>query len=71
LVKEGSRHTCARNEAQGIVSRLRVLPEMDVGVVEDVGVDVQIVEGLGGEHHADVIAPVEEGHRLIVKVGVG
>jgi len=70
-VRESSRQTCARDEAQGIVSRLRVLPEMDVGVVEDVGVDVQVVESLGGEHHADVVATVKKGHRLIVEVGVG
>ena len=28
--------TCAGDEANGVVARLRVLPEVDVGVIEDV-----------------------------------
>lgn len=40
------RQTCAGNEAKGIISRLHVLPEVDVGVVEDVAVEVEVVEAL-------------------------
>ena len=36
----------AGDEVEGVVARLHVLPEVDVGVVEDVGVRVQVVEGL-------------------------
>lgn len=36
----------AGDEAQGIVSRLHVLPEMNVGMVEDVCVEVEVVEAL-------------------------
>jgi len=35
-----------------------------VGVVEDVTVQVQVVEGLGGEHHGHVVSFVQQGHRL-------
>lgn len=38
--------TCAGNESQGIVSRLHVLPEVNVGVVEDVLMQVEVVEAL-------------------------
>lgn len=37
----------AGNESKGIVAWLHVLPEMDVRVVEDVGVQVEVVEALG------------------------
>ena len=40
--------TCAADEAPGVVARLHVLPELAVGVVEDVGVVVQVVEALRG-----------------------
>lgn len=36
----------AGDEAQGVVPRLCVVPEVHVGVVEDVAVGVQVVEGL-------------------------
>lgn len=48
-------HTCAGNEAQSVVARLHVLPEVDVGVVEDVLMQVEVVEALRGQHHANVI----------------
>ena len=38
--------TSAGDEAKGVVSRLHVLPEVHVGVVEDVRVQVEIVEAL-------------------------
>ena len=47
--------TCAGNEAQGIIAMLCVLPEVDVGVVEDVCVLVQVEEGLGREDHAHIV----------------
>ena len=36
----------ARDEPESVVSRLRVLPELHVAVVEDVGVRVEVVEAL-------------------------
>ena len=47
--------TSTGDEAQGVVPRLHVLPEMHIGVVEDVGVQVQVVEALRGQHHAHII----------------
>ena len=35
---------------------LCVLPEVDVAVVEDVGAHLDVVEALGRQHHAHVIA---------------
>ena len=40
------------------------LPKVHVGVVEDVGVRVEVVEALGRQHHADVVAAVEERDHL-------
>ena len=40
------------------------LPEVDVGVVEDVGVRVQVVEALRRQDHPDVVAAVEERDHL-------
>ena len=47
--------TSTGDEAQGVVSRLHVLPEMHIGVVEDVRVQVQVVKALRGQHHAHII----------------
>lgn len=38
---------CAGDEAECIISWLHVLPEVDIGVIEDVGVQVEIVKALG------------------------
>ncbi len=38
--------TSAGDEAKGVVSRLHVLPEVHVGVIEDVRVQVEVVEAL-------------------------
>ena len=48
-------HTCAGNEAQGIVSGLHVLPEVNVGVVEDVLMQVEVVKALRRQYHANVV----------------
>ena len=48
---------------------LHVLPEVHIGVVEDVGMQVEVVEALRGEHHAHVVAAVEEVQRLEVEAG--
>ena len=48
-------HTCAGDEAESVVAVLRVLPEVDVAVVEDVCGHIDVVEGLGREHHAHII----------------
>ena len=54
----------AGDETQRVVARLHVLPEVHVGVVEDVRVQVQVVEALRREHHGDVVAAVKEWQRL-------
>jgi len=46
---------------------LHVLPEVDIGMVEDVGVQVEVVEALRAEDHADVVARVEQRQRLQVE----
>lgn len=38
--------TSTGDEAKGVISRLHVLPEVHVGVVEDVRVQVEVVEAL-------------------------
>ena len=61
--------TCAGNEAKGVVARLHVLPEVHVGVVEDVGMEVEVVEALRGQHHAHIItctATIVTGSHLVV-----
>jgi len=40
------------------------LPEVHVRVVEDVGVRVEVVEALRAQHHADVVAAIEEWDHL-------
>ena len=44
---------------------------MDVGVIEYVCMHVEVMEGLGGKHHAHVIPPVKQGNCLVVEVGIG
>lgn len=43
------------------------LPEVDVRVVEDVGVHVEIVEALRRQHHAHIVAAVEQRQCLQVE----
>ena len=50
---------------------LRVLPEVDVAMVEDVGTHVDIVEALGREHHAYIIARIKQRNHLDEEVDVG
>ena len=56
--------TRAGDEPDGVIAVLSILPELDVGVVEDVRIDVDVVVALGGEHHAHIVTPVKEGERL-------
>lgn len=62
--------TCAGDEVDGVVAVLRVLPELDVGVVEDIAVGARVVEGLGAQHHSHVIAAIQHRHHLQEKVRV-
>lgn len=55
--------TCAADETPGIISWLHVLPELAVGVVEDVCVVVQVVEALRGQHHAHIVTAVKQRQR--------
>ena len=54
----------AGDESERVIARLHVLPEVHVGMVEDVAVQVEVVEALRGQHHAHIIAPVEQRQRL-------
>ncbi len=63
--------TCAGDEAEGVVAVLGVLPELDVAVVEDVRTGVQVVEGLGRQHHAHIVARVKQRQHLQEEVRVG
>ncbi len=63
--------TCAGDEVDGIVAVLGVLPKLHIGVIEDVGVLAQVVEGLRRQHHAHVIAPVQQWHHLQKEVRAG
>ena len=54
--------TSAGNEAQGVITRLHVLPEVHVGVVEDVGVQVEVVKALRRQNHANIIACSQQSH---------
>lgn len=59
--------TCAGDEAQCIISRLHVLPEVNVGVVENVLMQVQVVEALGGQHHANIIACSHQQNKITLE----
>ena len=63
-------HTCAGNESKGIVSGLHVLPEVDVLVIEDVAVQVEVVEALGGENHAHIVTAIHHRQHLEEEGGV-
>lgn len=41
------------------VYRLESHPEVDVGVIEDVGVHVEVVEALRAQHHAHVVTAIK------------
>jgi hypothetical protein len=62
--------TCTGDEPDGIIAVLCILPEMDIGVVEDISPHAQIVEALGGEDHAHIVAGVKQRQRLQEKVRV-
>lgn len=47
--------TCAGDEPQRVIAWLHVLPEVGVGVVEDVSMGRQVVRGLRGQHHPNII----------------
>lgn len=56
--------TGAGDEAQSIIAWLHVLPEVNIGVVEDVGVHVEVVETLRRQDHADVVPTIKVWYRL-------
>ena len=39
---------------------LHVLPEVDIGVIKDIGVQIEVVEALWREHHTHVVTAVKE-----------
>lgn len=50
---------------------LGILPEIDVAMVEDVGTNIDVVEALGRQHHANVISSIKQGNHLCKKVNIG
>ena len=60
--------TCARDEADRIIPWLRVVPEVHVGVVEDVAIVVQVRERLGCQDHGHVLATIQKRYRLAKEV---
>lgn len=65
------RRACAGDEPQSIVAVLGILPEVDVGMVEHVRVQPQIMEALGGQDHAHIVAAIKQGDHLQKEVCVG
>ena len=63
--------TCAGDEAKSVIAMLRILPELDVAVVEDIGMWVQVVEALWREDHAHIITGVKQWQGLQEEVRVG
>ena len=63
LSSAGRAGTGAGDEAERVVAGLHVLPEVHVGVVEDVAGQAQVVEALRRQHHAHVVTAVEQRYR--------
>ena len=55
--------TGAGDEAERVIAGLHVLPEVHIGVVEDVAGQAQVVEALRRQHHAHIVAAVKQRHR--------
>ena len=49
---------------------LSVLPKVDVAMVENVSTNIDIVEALWGQNHADVIPSVEEGDHFGEEINI-
>ncbi len=67
----GQQHTGTGDEADGIIAVLRILPKLDVPVVENVLIGVHIVEGLRRQHHPHIVSGVEQWQRLQEEVRIG
>ena len=65
LVRIHGNSTCAGDEAKGVVARLCILPEMDVGVVEDISMQIGIIECLHSQ--ANVQLSTHNDHELTAK----
>ena len=62
--------TCARDEVDGVISNLSILPELDVGVIEHVSAHIHVVEALRGQNHAHIIPRVEQRQHLQEEVSI-
>lgn len=51
--------TSTGDESKCVIAVLRILPELNVAVIEDVSAWVQVVKGLGREHHANIVPRVK------------
>ena len=47
------------DEAKCVIARLHVLPEVEIGVVEDVSVPVEVVKALRREDHGHIITTIK------------
>ena len=61
----------AGNESEGIVAMLSILPEVDVAMVENVGLHIDIVEALRGQHHPHITPGIKQGDHLGEEVDIG
>ncbi|KAA6417671.1 MAG: hypothetical protein FRX49_12359 [Trebouxia sp. A1-2] len=61
----------ARDEAESIITMLSVLPKVNVAMIEDVSTDIDIVEALGGQNHANIIPSIEERDHLGEEIDIG
>ena len=62
---------CAGDEAYGIVAMLRILPEVDVGMIEHISMQPEVVEALWGQNHAHIVSPIKQREGFEEKVWVG
>lgn len=50
---------------------LRILPEVDVAMVEDISLDIDIVKALWGQNHPHIIPSIKQGDHLGEEVHIG
>ena len=51
---------CILSMSVKLCTWLHVLPEVDIGVIKDIGVQIEVVEALWREHHTHVVTAVKE-----------
>lgn len=61
----------AGDEPKGIIAMLRILPEVDVAMVEDICLHIDIVKTLWGQDHAHIVPSIKQGNHLGEEVHIG